>query len=72
MDPALKAARHVASALPWTMSASGAEIGSQDGFGHSWRSVRPGGGVTPGGKVADGPMMMEILLRSISAMSGRD
>jgi hypothetical protein len=40
-DPALLVARPVASTLPWMTSASGAEIGSPDRSGDSWRSVRP-------------------------------
>jgi hypothetical protein len=45
----------VVSALPWTMPASKAEIGSPGGSGDSWRSVWPGGGgAVPDGKVADG------------------
>jgi hypothetical protein len=43
-DPALEAARPVASDLPWMTSASGAEIGWPGGFGGSWWSVWPGDG----------------------------
>jgi hypothetical protein len=47
-DPSLDVARPVASA-------SGAEIGSPDGSGHSWWSVRPcDGGAPPGGSRDEG------------------
>jgi hypothetical protein len=44
-------AAHLAvAALPWMTPASGTEIGSPDGSGDSWWSVRPGnGGAAPGG-----------------------
>jgi hypothetical protein len=50
------AARLVASAIPWTMSASGAEIGSLPyGFGDSWWSVCPDDeGAAPGGSRNEG------------------
>jgi hypothetical protein len=49
VDPTLGIARPVESALPWTASASRAEIRSCDGSGDSWRSVRHcDGGATPG------------------------
>jgi hypothetical protein len=49
-DLALRAARPLASALPWTTSALGAEIWSPGGSGDSWWSVWPGdGGAAPGG-----------------------
>jgi hypothetical protein len=36
--------------IPWMTSASRAEIGSPDGYGASWQSVRPSdGGAAPGG-----------------------
>jgi hypothetical protein len=49
-DPALEVARPVASAFPWTTSASGVEIGLLDGSRNSWRSVRPcdGGAASSG------------------------
>jgi hypothetical protein len=39
VDPTLRVACPVASALPWTASASEAEIESLNGPGDSWRSV---------------------------------
>jgi hypothetical protein len=54
-DLALRAARPMASALPWMTSASWAEIGSPGGSGGSWWSVRPGdGGAAPGGSGEEG------------------
>jgi hypothetical protein len=54
-DPVLKDARPVASALPWTMSASRAEVGSLGGSEDSWWSVRPGdGGAAPNGSGEEG------------------
>jgi hypothetical protein len=54
-DPALGAARPVMSALPWTTSASTAEIGSPGGSGDSWWSVQPGdGGAAPSGSGKEG------------------
>jgi hypothetical protein len=48
-------ARPVASALPWTTSASGAEIGLPDGSRDSWWSVRPGDrGAMPDGSRDEG------------------
>jgi hypothetical protein len=44
------------AALPTVMSASGLEIGSLDGSGDSWWSLRPGdGGAAPGGSRDEGP-----------------
>jgi hypothetical protein len=55
VDPALGAARPVLSALPWMMSASGAEIESTDGSRDSWWSVWFGGrGAAPGGSGDEG------------------
>jgi hypothetical protein len=54
-DPTLVTARPVASALPWTTSASGVEIGSPGGSRDSWWSVHPGdGGAVPGGSGEEG------------------
>jgi hypothetical protein len=63
-DPALEVARPVASAFPWTTSASGVEIGLLDGSRNSWRSVRPcdGGAASSGSgmKVADRSILHRI------------
>jgi hypothetical protein len=54
-DPTLRATCPIVSALPWSTSASRVEIGSPDGSGDSWWSVRPGdGGATPGGSGDEG------------------
>jgi hypothetical protein len=54
-DPALRAARPMASALPWMTSASGAEIRSPNRSGDSWWSVWPSdGGAVPGGSSEEG------------------
>jgi hypothetical protein len=47
--------QHSGLRVPCMMSASGAEIGSPDGYGASWQSVRPSdGGAAPGGSGDEG------------------
>jgi hypothetical protein len=54
-DLALGVAHHVALPLPWTASASEAEIGSPDGSGDSCRSARHcDGGALLGGSGDEG------------------
>jgi hypothetical protein len=55
VDLALGVAHHVALPLPWTASASEAEIGSPDGSGDSCRSARHcDGGALLGGSGDEG------------------